>query len=173
MKFIVSLICCLLLLNACSSDIDLEQTKTISASPIYTTNFINYDKKATHFSTIPNEQQLIDTSAIEMFKTGITRIDLNFEIQNTFSRDFEIRARLTDINYTTLASFVIEVPAHSGPTVLTHLHEEVFENERLSALLNSKMIITRSILKHGETINHLDLNEISVRSSATFYFQVR
>ncbi|MBD0830709.1 hypothetical protein [Aestuariibaculum sediminum] len=174
-RYNVIIILFMVLQYACTKDVDFDQINDFEINPVFETSFIYLDEPASRFLdngqevTFTQDFILVNFFEDEVLNDEVIRIDLNFELNNTISRNFNIQLDFVDQLGQVQHTFVINQPANS-----VNSFTETFENSTLDALKNSYQIyFTLQLPPSNNTINQNTPGRIQLQSFAKVYFQIK
>lgn len=163
---------------SCSSDLDFNQTKNLRLEPTYIANLVYFDIPANEFVTNGIENsQFIDRSTVDVFNNtffvnDLTKVDLDFEINNTIARAYILDVKLYNASGVQIDTITISVPAYYGaPNVITQ--KEVFQGTRLTTLKNTTRIDMTVRMAPGTALTETSTGTIKMRSGITAYFVIQ
>lgn len=162
---------------SCSSDLDFDQTKDIKLEPIFVANLAYFDIPASNFLSDGSEQIALDVQEFrafreKFFRDHLTKIDLDFEINNTIVRAFTVDVLLLDDNDQVLETTSFQIPAYSGGSNIIKYPTEVFENQRLDLLKQTTKMGFIVRMATGPPIDENSVGSLKLRSGAIVYMEI-
>lgn len=162
------LILSILLFTSCVKNVDFDQVDDIEITPVVKASLIYFDITAsdfdvTSFNTDVTEFQLFDNNTVQ---DDVTKIDLIFDIENTFNKNFNIIYSF--LNEAGEVVSTINLLSNSD----TNLNEIItFENQELANLLSAKAIVVSVVIipNSNPTTPQMNLN---FKSAADVYFKI-
>ncbi|KRD06428.1 hypothetical protein ASE21_19910 [Flavobacterium sp. Root901] len=162
---------------SCASDLDFDQINDFKIEPVLVANLAYFDISANQIDDsgqgqqIPPDVEEFDVFKNKFFTDHLIKAELNFEIENTVNRAFEIELQLLDINNQVLETINLDVPKYTGGSNIIKYPAEVFDGERLNLLKNTMKIgfVVRTVTGSGS--NPLSGN-LKLKSGATVYMRV-
>lgn len=163
---------------SCSSDLDFDQTKDLKLEPVFVANLAYFTVPASSFIDNGAEQQIgFDVQDFDIFKEkffndNLVKAEFNFEMENTINRAFTLNVLLLDENNQILQTITLAIPAYSGSSNVIKYPTEVFENQRLALLKQSRKIGFVVVMAPGPPLNANSTGSLKLRSSATAYMVI-
>ncbi len=167
MKRLLLLIWMLVLLTSCVQDIEYDKANDISFEPVIKVALAHFNSNALEFNS---SNTRIDFTAHQAFNNvsesqNVEKIELLFEIGNSFDKDFTIKYEFLDIDLNQVA--VVEMFSAQNSS----LNKTVtYENTELESLMKTRAIRT--------TITISDANGITsdmflkFKSAANIYLRI-
>ncbi|MFH6987683.1 hypothetical protein ACHRVW_08050 [Flavobacterium collinsii] len=165
-------------ISSCSSDLDFDQTKDLKLEPAFVANLAYFDVPAASFIDNGTEQQIgFDVQNFEIFKEkffkdNLVKAEFDFEMENTINRAFTLNILLLNDNNQILQTITLAVPAYSGGSNVIKYPTEVFENQRLDLLKQSRKLGFVVVMAPGPPLNGNSAGSLKLRSSATAYMVI-
>lgn len=163
---------------SCSSDLDFDQTKDLKLEPVLVANLAYFNVAAGSFIDNGAEQQIgfdvkdFDIFKEKFFKDNLVKAEFDFEMENTINRAFTLNVLLLNENDQVLQTITLAVPAYSGGTNVIKYPTEVFENQRLNLLKQSRKLGFVVVMAPGPPLNGSSTGSLKLRSSATAYMVI-
>lgn len=173
-RFFTTILLSVLFLS-CSSDLDFDQTKDLKLEPVFVANLAYFDLAANKFVDNGTEQQLafdqqnFDIFKQKFFKDNLAKAEFDFEIENTVNRAFTLNVLLLDDNDQILQTITLAIPAYSGTPNVVKYPTEVFENQRLELLKQSRKLGFVIVMAPGPPLTATSPGSLKLRSGATAY----
>lgn len=157
-----------LFFTSCVKDVDFDQIDNIEITPVVKASLIYFDVtvsdfEVSSFNTDVTEFHLFDSNTIQ---NDVTKIDLIFDIENTFNKNFNIiYSFLNDLGEVVS---VIDLLSQSN----TNLNEIItFENQELQNLLSAKAIVVSVTIIQNSNPTTPQMN-LNFKSAADVYFKI-
>jgi hypothetical protein len=163
---------------SCSSDLDFDQTKDLKLEPVFVANLAYFDVPANKFVDNGTEQQIaFDEQYFDIFKEkflrdNLAKAEFNFELENTVNRAFTLNILLLSENDQVLETITLAIPAYSGTTNTIKYPTEVFENQRLDVLKQSRKLGFVIVMSPGPPLSASSIGSLKLRSGATAYMVI-
>lgn len=163
---------------SCSSDLNFDQTKDLKLEPVFVANLAYFDLAANKFVDNGTEQQLafdqqnFDIFKQKFFKDNLAKAEFDFEIENTVNRAFTLNVLLLNDNDQILQTITLAIPAYSGTSNVIKYPTEVFENQRLELLKQSRKIGFVIVMAPGPPLTATSPGSLKLRSGATAYMVI-
>ena len=162
---------------SCSSDLDFDQVKDLKLEPVFVANLAYFDIPANHFISDGSEQIIPDVQEFgafkeKFFRDHLTKIELDYEINNTIVRAFTVDVLLIDDNDQVLETTSFKIPAYSGGINVIKYPTEVFENQRLDLLKQATKMGFIVKMDAGPPLDENSIGNLKFRSSATVYMEI-
>lgn len=163
---------------SCSSDLDFDQTKDLKLEPVVVANLAYFDLPANKFLDNGTEQQIgFDEQNFDIFKQRfftdhLAKAEFDFEIDNTVNRAFTLNVLLLNDNNQILQTITLAIPAYSGTSNVIKYPTEVFENQRLTLLKQSRKLGFVIIMAPGPPLTANSTGSLKLRSGATAYMVI-
>lgn len=157
-----------LTITSCVKNVDFDQVDNIELIPIVKASLVHFDVTASDFefssfTTDIADFHLFDSNVVQ---DDVTKIELIFEIENSFNKDFNII--FSFLNDENEIVSVINLLSSSN----TNLNEIIiFENQALENLLSAKAIIVSVNLIENSNITTPQMN-LNFKSAADVYFKI-
>lgn len=157
-----------LTLISCVKNVDFDQVDDIELTPIVKASLVYFDVTVSDFefssfTTDAADFHLFDSNVVQ---DDVTKIELIFEIENSFNKDFNIIYNFLNDDNETVS--VINLVCNSN----TNLNEIIiFENQELENLLSAKAIIVSVNLIENSNIA-TPLMNLNFKSAADVYFKI-
>lgn len=157
-----------LTLISCVKNVDFDQVDDIELTPIVKASLVHFDVTVSDFefssfTTDAADFHLFDSNVVQ---DDVTKIELIFEIENSFNKDFNIIYNFLNDDNETVS--VINLVCNSN----TNLNEIIiFENQELENLLSAKAIIVSVNLIENSNIA-TPLMNLNFKSAADVYFKI-
>lgn len=167
------------LFSSCSSDLDFDQTKDFKLEPAFVANLAYFNVPATSFVDNGTEQQIgFDVQEFDVFKEKyfndhLVKAEFNFEMENTINRAFTLNILLLSGSDQIFQTITLAVPAYSGGTNVIKYPTEVFENQRLDLLKQTRKLGFVVVMAPGPPLNGSSTGSLKLRSSATAYMVIQ
>jgi hypothetical protein len=178
LKRISSTILLCALFFSCSSDLDFDQTKDLKLEPVFVANLAYFDIPANKFVDNGTEQQIaFDEQNFDIFKEKffndhLAKAEFAFEIENTVNRAFTLNILLLNDSDQILQTITLAIPAYSGTTNVIKYPTEVFENQRLDLLKQSRKLGFVIVMATGPPLSASSTGSLKLRSGATAYMVI-
>jgi len=163
---------------SCSSDLDFDQTNDLKLEPVFVANLAYFDIAANQFVDNGTEQQIafdqqnFDIFKEKFFKDNLAKAEFNFEIDNTVNRAFTLNILLLNDNDQILQTITLAIPAYSGTSNVIKYPTEVFENQRLDLLKQSRKLGFVILMAPGPPLTANSTGSLKLRSGATAYMVI-
>jgi len=162
---------------SCTSNVDFNQVDDIEVNQNFTFSFIYLNANQNNFLNADgtsetnslSDSRNIDIFKLDYFQENLIEVNFNFEIENTFNRDFELEFTFLNADDAITTNFMINIPSNSK---LSHL--ETYEGlDLLSLKLTEKVKITVDLQPSSDAsiLNRDDETELTIKSSANFIFR--
>lgn len=166
-----------LFLFSCSSDLDFNQVNDLKLEPVVVGNLAYFDVVANQLLDDGGTHIIYDTSTFDIFKNRffrdeLTKVEFNFEVENTINRTFRLDVLLLNANDDILETISFPVPAYVGSSNVIKYPTEVFENQRLDLLKQTAKIGFVLTIASGPPLNQNSTGRIKLKSSATAYLEI-
>lgn len=172
----ISVLFCAFLLLSCSSDLDFDQVDDFAIEPVLVANLAYFNVTADQIEDdgqgqqIPPDEEEFDVFKNKFFNDHLVKAELNFEIENTVNRAFQLDMVLIDINNQPLETITLNIPKYVGTSNIIKYPAEVFEGERLALLKRTvkiSFVVTTAAESGGDISGNLKL-----KSGATVYMKI-
>ncbi|MCD9575590.1 hypothetical protein [Flavobacterium soyae] len=163
---------------SCSSDLDFDQIDDFVLEPVYVANLAYFNVTADQIDDngqgqqIPPDVEEFDVFKKKFFTDNLVKAELNFEIENTINRAFEIELQFIDANNQLLETIDLAVPTYTGGSNIIQYPTEVFEGERLNLLKKTMKIGFVVTTVTGSGSGDISGN-LKFKSGATVYMKVK
>jgi hypothetical protein len=163
---------------SCSSDLDFDQIDDFVLEPVFVANLAYFDVPADQIDDngqgqqIPPDVEDFDIFKKKFFTDNLAKAELNFEIENTVNRAFEIELQFIDANNQVLETIDLAVPTYTGGSNITKYPTEVFEGERLNLLKKTMKIGFIVTTVTGSGSGDISGN-LKFKSGATVYMKIK
>ena len=117
--------------------------------------------------------QEFDVFKEKYFNDHLVKAEFNFEMENTINRAFTLNVLLLNDNNQILQTITLAVPAYSGGTNVIKYPTEVFENQRLDLLKQTRKLGFVVVMAPGPPLNGNSTGSLKLRSSATAYMVIQ
>ncbi|MET2985797.1 hypothetical protein [Aureibaculum conchae] len=165
-------------LMSCASDVDFDQAKNIELNQNFTTSFIylNVDQNKFLNSDASAEIPILtDISTIDIFDSkyfedNLVKTTINFQIENSFDRGFDIEFSFLNTDDVEMNSFIVSVPNNSN-----QIHLQSFEDlDLLSLKFSEKLRITINLQPSSDSSMLMQNTEmkLAIKSFANFIFKI-
>ncbi|SHH22270.1 hypothetical protein [Flavobacterium defluvii] len=162
---------------SCSSDLDFDQINDFKIEPVFVANLAYFNVSADQIEDngagqqIPPDVEEFDVFKKKFFTDHLVKAELNFEIENTVNRAFEIELILIDVNNQPLETISLNVPKYTGGSNIIKYPAEVFEGERLNLLKRTMKIgfVVRTVTGSGSDAL---TGNLKFKSGATAYMRI-
>lgn len=163
---------------SCTGDIDFDQANNIELNQNFTTSFINLNVGQNKFLNSDASAEvpvLVDTSTLDIFNSeyfqdNLVKTIFNFQIENSFNRDFDIEFSFLNADDKVTNSFNINVPKNTNQRYLQN-----FEGlDMLSLKFAQKIRITINLQPSSDaSILSEDIEmKLAIKSFTNFIFKV-
>ncbi|MDY7394415.1 hypothetical protein UMM65_04120 [Aureibaculum sp. 2210JD6-5] len=163
---------------SCTSNVDFDQINNIEINQNFSSPFIYFNIDQNRFLNANGSSEIptiTDISVFDIFDTdyvqdNLVKANFNFEIENTFNRNFELELSFLNADNAITNSFVINVPNNSKVT-----HLQVFEGLDLLSLKFSQKLRVSVNLQPSSNSSMLSEDaemKLIIKSSANLIFKV-
>ncbi|AOW21780.1 hypothetical protein [Urechidicola croceus] len=160
---------------SCVNDVDFDQVDDIEINTVHRASLVYFTTNNESFLDVLGNQVLTisDTTTLPIFQGPYTenylvRADFNYNITNTFNRDFTIQYEFLSEDYMRTWLFdPIEVPSN---TVDYEITQSITEDNIQQVIESNRVVINIILEPTNEPTNTNP--ELSLQSAATFYYQV-
>jgi hypothetical protein len=155
MKYYIIIILIGLLSFSCVGDLDFDQADDIFIEPVVLVSLIHFNADGIDFPGSVDQEVFNDESEVHFFDSdfaeeSITRVIIDYDMENTFDRDFSIAYNFLDNNDVIIHTTLLIIPANSHP-----LESDIFEeNINLRDLLRTDKIAIEVIMEAGAPLNN-------------------
>lgn len=162
------------LLLSCSSDLDFDQVNDFTLEPVFVANLAYFNVTADQIGDdggqIPPDVEEFDVFRNKFFNDNLVKAELNFEIENTINRAFEIDLQLLDAENKTLETIKLNVPKYTGDSNIIKYPAEVFEGERLEVL---KKTVKIGFIVNTTAESEVISGNLKLKSGAIVYMKIK
>lgn len=167
----------LLFCSSCSSNLDTAQVQNLVLTPVYVANLSYFKIPANDF--VINNTELSSgsvTDNLDVFRTtffdeSLKKAELDFVLENTIPRAFEIEIHFYNINNQIINTITLRIPAYTG-TDNKITQKEIFENVSVLVLKRTKKIGFSYTMASGVPLTESSTGNLILKSSATIYLSV-
>ena len=163
---------------SCTGDVDFDQAKNIELNQNFTTSFIYLNVNQNKFLNSNASAEipiLTDISTIDIFDSkyfedNLVKTTINFQIENSFDRDFDIEFSFLNVDDVEMNSFIVSVPNNSN-----QIHLQNFEGlDLLSLKFSEKLRITINLQPSSDSSMLTQNTEmkLAIKSFANFIFKI-
>ncbi len=180
LKNTLSILMLLVLFSSCVKEVDFEQVKELTISPIFESSLIYFDAPATKFFLNGSEISTTrDTVEIDLFSRGfvvnnLIKAEFLFQATNSINRSFRVQVDFLSESNQQKHSFAVQANASPTNSDIIVKHTEVFEGSSLTALKESKkVVLSITALPGGTPLNTNTPGRINLQSKGAFYFKIK
>lgn len=163
---------------SCAEPIDFSQIDDLEITPVIESSLIFLDEPAARFlddgiqlTTIQDHVQ-VDFFDNSFIVENLVKTEFVFETTNSINRAFRVRVDFLDSNSQNVHTFTFFVTASANNTEVLSNYIEVFQDETLTALKSTSVLVFTLNMLPGEVINQNSIGRISLKSKAVFYFNI-
>ena len=174
---IITVLTGLLLLNACTKDVDFNRIDELELNPIVESSVFYFNAPASQFYnngeiTISQDFVLIDIFNNSFTVDYLTKAEFTFEVTNSIDKEFQLQMDFVDSNDNTQHSIILTALQSPNNTNIVTEQVEVFEGNTLLALKNTVKLVFTITMQSGAPINQNTLGDIQLKSKGLFYFTI-
>lgn len=170
------LIISFLINTSCISDVDFDQVDDIAVETEHVISLVYFDADVNSFLDDLGNELLVSSDTLELpifdgpyNENYLVQIDFNFEISNTFDREFEYQYEFLDEFYNEVYEFApVTVPSN-----ISNYQEVQTINSNIEDVLLTKFVVLNTRLANGNA--PLDPSQpwnINFKSAARLYYVV-
>ncbi|MBJ2175030.1 hypothetical protein JBL43_12330 [Aureibaculum sp. A20] len=163
---------------SCTSTVDFDQLENIEFDQSFTASFIFLNLTQNQFLNADNSAEvatLTDVSIIDIFNSeyvqeNLVQADFNFDVENTFNRNFDVEFSFLNEDDSITESFTFNVPNNGK---LNHLQR--FDGLGLLSLKRSRKLRITIYLQPSSDLSILDKDvqmNLNLKSSTNFIFKI-
>ncbi len=171
----IALCLCLLLSISCTEDLDFKQTEDFSSQPSFSLSLVNFNIPPTVFVNIPgappvteiNERSNLGLFQDEFIQKNLVKIDFNFEVENSFDKDFTVEISLINGNDVLVQRLNdIIIPRNNNEVVLT---ETLLVADNPAIRNIETAIVSIKLSNTNTTILSTDVGALNFKSAVTIH----
>lgn len=172
MKHFIIIVLVGILSISCVSDLDFDQAENIVVEPVALVSLLHFKVEGIDFPGSVGVELFEDVSEVHFFDTdfaeeNVVEIIINFDLENTFNRNFTINYNFIDDNDVIIHTKILNVSANSHP-----LESDAFVKDiNLRDILRTKKIAVEVTMDAGAPLN--DDEFFHFQSAAKVYLHIQ